>query len=95
MCRPLGETRRSEQFRYKCVMVGCTVRRPRNGRRRSAIHAVHLCPGALGTQGDNGAGGNGGGLDLTPGGRATIEDTTISGNSATTQGTDVFGSFSV
>ena len=30
-----------------------------------------------------------------PGGRVTIDDTNITGNHATTQGNDVFGTFSV
>ena len=51
-------------------------------------------PGGFGIQGSNGAG-NGGGLDLMPGGRVTIDDTNITGNNATTQGNDVFGTFSV
>jgi hypothetical protein len=48
-------------------------------------------PGATGTAGL----GVGGGLDLAPGGTATIDNTTISGNSASNTGNDVFGTFSV
>jgi hypothetical protein len=39
--------------------------------------------------------GIGGGLDLVSGGKVTIDDTTISGNNATTSDNDVSGTFSV
>jgi hypothetical protein len=39
--------------------------------------------------------GVGGGLDLTTGGTVVIDNTTISGNSATTTDNDVHGTFSV
>jgi hypothetical protein len=37
--------------------------------------------------------GVGGGIDLAPGGTATIDDTTITGNDASTKDNDVSGTF--
>ncbi len=51
-------------------------------------------PGHFGTAGNSGTG-MGGGLDLITGGTAVIDNTTITGNSATTTDNDVHGTFSV
>jgi hypothetical protein len=51
-------------------------------------------PGHFGTAGTAGTG-VGGGLDLITGGTVVIDNTTISGNSATTTDNDVHGTFSV
>jgi hypothetical protein len=50
--------------------------------------------GHFGTAGTPGTG-VGGGLDLVTGGTVVIDNTTISGNSATTTDNDVHGTFSV
>src|SRR5262249_62280626 len=49
-------------------------------------------PGATGVAGVSGAG-VGGGLDLLPGGTAVIDDTAITGNTASTADSDVSGTF--
>jgi hypothetical protein len=57
-------------------------------------HAGTATPGAFGA---GGAAGNGigGGLNLTGGGHATIDNTTRTGNHATTTDNDVHGTFSL
>jgi hypothetical protein len=49
-------------------------------------------PGTPGAQGSPGTG-SGGGLFLDPAGTATIKDTTITGNQASTSNNDVAGAF--
>jgi hypothetical protein len=49
-------------------------------------------PGTNGSAGASGVG-IGGGLDLLPGGTAAIADTTITGNTASTNDNDVAGTF--
>ena len=49
-------------------------------------------PGSPGTAGVSGVG-VGGGLDLIPGGTAVIDDTTVTGNHASTNDNDVSGTF--
>ena len=51
-------------------------------------------PGKFGTAGTTGTG-VGGGLDLITGGTAVIDNTSITGNSATTTDDNVHGTFSV
>ncbi len=51
-------------------------------------------PGAAGVAGVAGVG-IGGGLDLLPGGTVTIDNTNITGNTASTSDNDVSGTFSV
>ena len=50
-------------------------------------------PGSPGAAGVSGVG-VGGGLDLIPGGTVVIDDTTITGNLASTSNNDVSGTFS-
>ena len=51
-------------------------------------------PGKFGTAGTSGTG-VGGGLDLITGGTVVIDNTSITGNGATTTDNDVHGTFSV
>jgi hypothetical protein len=61
----------------------------RNRRRRARGLAF---PGEGGKAGAAGTG-IGGGLNLAPGGGATIDDTTVTGNHASTTDNDVHGTF--
>jgi hypothetical protein len=54
--------------------------------------AGHTHPGSAGVTAQNGTGA-GGGLDLVAGGIVLIDDTTVTGNTATTSDNNVFGTF--